>query len=1119
MKKKILSLPIAALASLIACLCLFAPKASAANLITWSAPVSFNGLNANQILTTPPGTIVGAVGFGNTAPLTVTLTGNYAPVTFGTSTDPTVATATSGQPYAIYTGAYPGATSNTTGNANLDATLNNFFFNASPGAPVSITLINLTPGATYSVQLFAVDDRTGAGGEKVAFQDPANSGDISSTITEASNVYVIGTFTVPAGSTSVTIQEDPNSVCLLNAMVVRAVSFTPAINFTLQPKNAALDVGDNVTLSALATGPAGLTPQWQSGPAGGPYTNLTDNGHITGSSTYNLKINSVTASDASSQYVLKLTSGSTSLTSHVVSLSVVGNAGSTFNVAAGGNINAAIVQAYNAGGGTVQVAPGTYYGNVYMYPNTTLKGSGSSTIIAGGTVTAGAGTSNVVVEDLVIDGQISDSYFSIGGSGPAGIFMGDPSYQNYTYNLTFKNVEIKNTSIAMQLVSCVNCNLIGCNFHDNGIGYSHSIYFTGDYNVSMLNSISSWSRAGFGAHLDFAGSVAAYSFVQCEFNGDEGYGIFLQDGGSAGAPTLLLQGCRVQFNGQSGSGDGLNLAANGPVLTSRLEFNRGYGANISDNVPLLNFITNGNTTDAFFSYDTVANWLYTVTPNLYEAERADGVTGPFNTADWSTTVGGNAAGAVDFNANHGSDGTITWSTVSAPSAGVYPLVFSYANGSAFTLAMPLTVNGSYVKTVLFPPTGGWSTYANVTANATLTANDNTVNVKVLSPGLGSPELNSLSVTASVPAAPAAPTGLAYTDPLPTGPFTDLSSWISLTWNQVTGATYYNVYRGGIQIATGVQTPSFVDKHVPTTGASYSYSVAAVNAGGQGSSASLTAYSLTGFPVTLSATHAVGSVTLTCATSANATSYNVYRSTTSGGPYTKIATSSSTTYKDTTGVAGTKYYYVMTASNGVSESLYSPQVLGTPSGKTILIDGDIGNAATQSGAAVLGATGDVWNGLAGSASYLVDATGQTFTGLGFSLSGQGLNDNTTGVAQMDAATVNLMRDCEFGYQSPSGVTMSITGLSQFNNATFTLVVYAAIGDANQGAKLTMTGGTGGNTASTLATTGASRKISQGIGVAYNTFTGTINNGTITVNSAANLSPFNGINGYQLKIVVP
>ena len=60
-------------------------------------------------------------------------------------------------------------------------------------------------------------------------------------------------------------------------------------------------------------------------------------------------------------------------------------------------------------------------------------------------------------------------------------------------------------------------------------------------------------------------------------------------------------------------------------------------------------------------------------------------------------------------------------------------------------------------------------------------------------------------------------------------------------------------------------------------------------------------------------------------------YNAYRSTTSGGPYTKLNSSliSGTTYNDQTVQSGTTYYYVTTAVNSQGlESVYSNQATAT-----------------------------------------------------------------------------------------------------------------------------------------------------------------------------------------------
>ncbi len=68
-----------------------------------------------------------------------------------------------------------------------------------------------------------------------------------------------------------------------------------------------------------------------------------------------------------------------------------------------------------------------------------------------------------------------------------------------------------------------------------------------------------------------------------------------------------------------------------------------------------------------------------------------------------------------------------------------------------------------------------------------------------------------------------------------------------------------------------------------------------------------------------------SVTLTWNASQNATSYNIYRGTMSGGPYTRLASGIvSTTYSDAQVTHNQTLYYVITAVNGNNESSYSSQ---------------------------------------------------------------------------------------------------------------------------------------------------------------------------------------------------
>jgi fibronectin type 3 domain-containing protein len=82
------------------------------------------------------------------------------------------------------------------------------------------------------------------------------------------------------------------------------------------------------------------------------------------------------------------------------------------------------------------------------------------------------------------------------------------------------------------------------------------------------------------------------------------------------------------------------------------------------------------------------------------------------------------------------------------------------------------------------------------------------------------------------------------------------------------------------------------------------------------------------PVGLSAAANSAQVALTWQPCAGAASYNIYRSATSGGPYTLIVTAGSVTeisYSDYTASQGTTWYYVITAVNSYGESGKSSEV--------------------------------------------------------------------------------------------------------------------------------------------------------------------------------------------------
>jgi hypothetical protein len=87
------------------------------------------------------------------------------------------------------------------------------------------------------------------------------------------------------------------------------------------------------------------------------------------------------------------------------------------------------------------------------------------------------------------------------------------------------------------------------------------------------------------------------------------------------------------------------------------------------------------------------------------------------------------------------------------------------------------------------------------------------------------------------------------------------------------------------------------------------------------------------PASLTATGGNTVVALSWSSSAGADTYNVYRSTTAGGPYNSplITGLTSTTYNDPTVTNGTTYFYVVRAVNAAGESGNSPEASATPNG--------------------------------------------------------------------------------------------------------------------------------------------------------------------------------------------
>jgi fibronectin type 3 domain-containing protein len=232
--------------------------------------------------------------------------------------------------------------------------------------------------------------------------------------------------------------------------------------------------------------------------------------------------------------------------------------------------------------------------------------------------------------------------------------------------------------------------------------------------------------------------------------------------------------------------------------------------------------------------------------------------------------------------------------------------------------------------------------------------------------------------------------------------------VTLNWGASTGATSYNVKRsttsGGpyTTIATGVTATSFTNTGL-TNGTTYHFVVSAVNSFGESGNSNQASATPIGTPTPpspptgVTATPGNAQVTLNWNASTGATSYNVKRSTTSGGPYTTIATGVTATSFTNTGLTnGTTYFFVVSAVNSAGESANSGQVPATP--QQALPPAPTGLTASPGNAQVT----LNWNASSGATSYNVKrsttsggpyttiATGVTAT----SFTNTGLTNGTT-----------------------------------------------------------------------------------------------------------------------------
>ena len=176
---------------------------------------------------------------------------------------------------------------------------------------------------------------------------------------------------------------------------------------------------------------------------------------------------------------------------------------------------------------------------------------------------------------------------------------------------------------------------------------------------------------------------------------------------------------------------------------------------------------------------------------------------------------------------------------------------------------------------------------------------------------------------AVPAAPVVKIGHSATSGKP-----------MLTWNAVDGAASYKVYRataknGAYSVINTTKALTYTNTGA-ALGTTYYYKVEALNAAGKSMGFSAVVEGKVAPVLAVGYSSVSGKPQLTWKAVPGATEYQVYRSTQQNSGYTKINTTTATSYVNTGAKAGTTYYYRIVAVKGTAASDFSNIVSARPS---------------------------------------------------------------------------------------------------------------------------------------------------------------------------------------------
>ena len=282
------------------------------------------------------------------------------------------------------------------------------------------------------------------------------------------------------------------------------------------------------------------------------------------------------------------------------------------------------------------------------------------------------------------------------------------------------------------------------------------------------------------------------------------------------------------------------------------------------------------------------------------------------TSGYSNIVSGKAKTAApaapSVTAGNSSTGKpkLTWNAVSG--AVKYEVYRSTRQNSGYSL-LGTTTSTSYVNTGASTGTTYYYRVKAVNRNGMASGYSNIVSGKA---------------KAAVPAAPSVTAGNSSTGKP------------QLTWKAVSGAVSYRIYRSesrgtGYSLLGTTNSTSYVNTGA-AAGKTYYYRVKAVNRDGMASAYSNIVSGKASLPapvLNIGLSVSSGKPMLAWDAVPGATSYRIYRSTSRGTGYSLLATTTSTSYVNTSAAKGTTYYYRVKACNAAGLSPYSNIVSARP----------------------------------------------------------------------------------------------------------------------------------------------------------------------------------------------